>query len=164
MFRRLTMAIFGLYMKYLLSSYTRQYRLYTVGRQELRWTRDLLCVMEVGRGGYMGYVLIHICISELIIEREQTTLEFNKYITFLNTISNGKHLQFLEIASRSFKHAHALQYMHFIQANEISNFKLCIWKRWAVTKMYPNFLAYVNELTGHDWATDNTKITQRADR
>ena len=28
--------------------------LYTVGRKEERWARDLVCVMEDGRCGYMG--------------------------------------------------------------------------------------------------------------
>jgi len=42
------------------------------------------------------------------MQMEKNILEFNKYITLSNTISNGKHLQFLEIATRSFKHAHAL--------------------------------------------------------
>ena len=59
MFQRLTMAIFRLYMKYFVSSYTRQCGLYRVGRYELRWTRDLVCVMEVGRRGYMGVAAIY---------------------------------------------------------------------------------------------------------
>ena len=73
MFQRLTMAIFRLYMKYLVSSYTRQYELYRVGRYELRWTRDLVCVMEVGRRGYMGLLLLYIYIYELIIVRSMVS-------------------------------------------------------------------------------------------
>ena len=44
-FRRLTMAIFRLYMKYLVSSYTRRNGLYTVGRYEVRRSRDLVWVL-----------------------------------------------------------------------------------------------------------------------
>jgi len=37
----------------------------------VRWTRDLVCVMEVGRCGYMGSAII--CISELIIVRSMVS-------------------------------------------------------------------------------------------
>ena len=66
MFRLLTLAIFRLYIKYLLSSYT-----------ELKWTvyrgevggevgTRSRCVMEVGRCGYMGGTLLLYIMSKLI--------------------------------------------------------------------------------------------------
>ena len=40
------------------------YVLYTVGRWEVRWARDLVCVMEVGRCGYMaGLCYYMLCLS-----------------------------------------------------------------------------------------------------
>jgi len=55
MFWHLTMAIFRLYMKYSVSSYTRLlWVVYSGTVQEVRWARDLVCVMEVGRCGYLG--------------------------------------------------------------------------------------------------------------
>ena len=51
-FRHLTMAIFRLYMKYLVNSYTGLlWAVYSGTVQEVRWARDLLCVMEVGGCG-----------------------------------------------------------------------------------------------------------------
>ena len=44
-----------------------------MGRYELRWTRDLVCVMEVGRRGYMGLLLLYIYIYELIIVRSMVS-------------------------------------------------------------------------------------------
>jgi len=36
----------------------------------VRWTRDLVCVMEIGRCGYMGFLLLYVrIISEFIIVR-----------------------------------------------------------------------------------------------
>jgi len=59
MFRHLTMAIFRLYMKYLVSSYTGiLWAAYSSTAQEVRWARDLVCVMEVGRSVYMGFLLL----------------------------------------------------------------------------------------------------------
>ena len=63
MFRRLTMAIFRMYMKYLVSSYTRQYGLYAGRRRELRWTQFLVRAMENGRCEYMGYLLLYVYLS-----------------------------------------------------------------------------------------------------
>jgi len=43
--------------------YETYYGLYTVGRWEVRWARDLVCVMEVGRCAYMGFLLLYVCRS-----------------------------------------------------------------------------------------------------
>ena len=52
MFRLLTVAIFRLYMKYIVSSYTKHiWAVYSGTIQEVRWATDLVCVMEVGRCG-----------------------------------------------------------------------------------------------------------------
>ena len=59
MFRRLTMAIFRLYMKYLVSSYTRFIVLYIVWAGGELGTRSRMC-LEVGRCGYMGMLLFYI--------------------------------------------------------------------------------------------------------
>jgi hypothetical protein len=58
MFRCLTMAIFRLYMKCSVSSW-----LYTVGRWEVRWARDLICallylVCLFTPYGYFGFNLL----------------------------------------------------------------------------------------------------------
>ena len=56
MFRRLTIAK----MKYLVSSYTGLLcAVYSGTVQEVSWARDLLCVMEVGRCGYVGFPLLY---------------------------------------------------------------------------------------------------------
>ena len=39
--------------------------LYIVGRWEVSWARDVVCVMEVGRCGYMGMLLF--CIMSRLI-------------------------------------------------------------------------------------------------
>jgi len=66
MFRRLTMAIFRLNMKDLVSSYTvLLWAVYGGTVKEVRWARDLVCVMEVGRCGYMGFLLLYV-MSKLI--------------------------------------------------------------------------------------------------
>jgi len=66
MFRGLTMAIFRLYMKYLVSSFTELiWAVYSGAVQEVRWARDLICVMEVGMCGYMGFLLLYV-MSKLI--------------------------------------------------------------------------------------------------
>jgi hypothetical protein len=66
MFRHLIMAIFRLYMKYLLSSYTGLlWAVYSGTVQEVRSARGLVCVMEVGRCGYMGFLLLYV-MSKLI--------------------------------------------------------------------------------------------------
>ena len=66
MFRHLTMAIFRLYMKCLVSSYMRLlWAVYSGTVQEVRWARDPVCVMEGGRCGYMGCLLLYI-MSKLI--------------------------------------------------------------------------------------------------
>ena len=66
MFRRLTKAIFRLYIKYLVSSYMRLlWAVYSGTVQEVRWARDPVCVMEGGRCGYMGCLLLYI-MSKLI--------------------------------------------------------------------------------------------------
>jgi len=57
MFRHLTMTIFRLYMKIFSSSYTELIWTVYSGRSEVRWARDLVCVTEVGRCGYMGGLL-----------------------------------------------------------------------------------------------------------
>jgi len=62
MFRHLTIAIFRLYMKYLVRSYTGLlWAVYSGTTQEVRWARDLVRVMEVGMCGYKGFVLL--CLS-----------------------------------------------------------------------------------------------------
>jgi len=66
MFRHLTMANFRLYMKYLVSSYTGLLWAVCSGTvQEVRWARDLVRVMEVGRCGYMGFLPLYV-MSKLI--------------------------------------------------------------------------------------------------
>jgi len=51
MIRRSIMAIFRLYMKYLLSSYTKHAWAAYMGREGIKWARDLVCVRKVGRCG-----------------------------------------------------------------------------------------------------------------
>jgi len=46
------MAIFRLYMKYFLSSYTKQTWAVYMGREGVKWARDLVSVGKVGRCGY----------------------------------------------------------------------------------------------------------------
>jgi len=66
MFRHLTMAIFRLYMKYLVGSYTGLlWDVHSGTVQEVRSARDLVCVMEIGRCGYMGFLLLYL-MSNLI--------------------------------------------------------------------------------------------------
>jgi len=66
MFGHLTMVIFRLYMKYLVSSYMGLlWAVYSGTVQEVRWARDIVCVMEVGRCGYMGFLLLYV-MSKLI--------------------------------------------------------------------------------------------------
>ena len=48
MFRRLMLAIFRLYMKYLLSSYTKHTWAVYMGREGVKWARDLEAVRKVG--------------------------------------------------------------------------------------------------------------------
>jgi len=60
-FRHLTMIIFRLYVKYLVRSYTGLlWAVYSGAVQEVRWARDLVCVMEVARCGYMGFLLLYV--------------------------------------------------------------------------------------------------------
>jgi len=59
MFRRLTISIFRLYMKYL--AVIRD--LWPVYSGEVRWARDLVCVMEFGRCGYMGFLLLYVYLN-----------------------------------------------------------------------------------------------------
>jgi len=49
MFRRLMTSIFRLYMKYLLSSYTKIRGLFIWGREGVKWGRDLVSVRKIGR-------------------------------------------------------------------------------------------------------------------
>ena len=66
MFRHLTITIFRLCMKYLVSIYMGLlWAIYSSTVQEVRWARDLVCVMEVGRCGYMGFILLYVT-SKLI--------------------------------------------------------------------------------------------------
>ena len=51
MFRRLIMAIFRLYMKYLLSSFTIYTWAVYMGLGGVKWARDLVSVRKVGRCG-----------------------------------------------------------------------------------------------------------------
>jgi len=51
MFRCLIMAIFRLYMKYLLSSYTKHTRAVYMGREGVKWAGDLVYVGKFGRCG-----------------------------------------------------------------------------------------------------------------
>jgi len=60
MFRRLTMAIFKLYMKHLVSSYTGLFWAVNSGTiQEVRMAQGLVCVMEVGRCEYMEFLILY---------------------------------------------------------------------------------------------------------
>jgi len=54
MFRRLIMAIFRLYVKYLLSSYTKHTWALYMGREGVKWARDLVSVIKVGLCGLHG--------------------------------------------------------------------------------------------------------------
>jgi hypothetical protein len=51
MFRRLIMAVFRLYMKYLLSSYTKHTWAVYMGKGGVKWARDLVSVLKVGLCG-----------------------------------------------------------------------------------------------------------------
>ena len=51
MFRHLIMAIFRLYMKYLLGSYTKHTWAVYMGHGGVKWARDLVSVRKVGRCG-----------------------------------------------------------------------------------------------------------------
>jgi hypothetical protein len=55
MFRRLVMAIFRLYMKHIVISYTKQiYGLLIWGTEGVKWARDLVSVLKVGWCGLHG--------------------------------------------------------------------------------------------------------------
>ena len=55
MFRRLIMAIFRLYMKHLVSSYTKHvYGLLIWDREGVKWARDLVSALKVGWCGLHG--------------------------------------------------------------------------------------------------------------
>ena len=55
MFRRLIMAVIRLYMKHLVSSYTKHiYGLLTWVREGVKWARDLVSVLKVGWCGLHG--------------------------------------------------------------------------------------------------------------
>ena len=55
MFRSFIMAIFRLYMKYSVSSYTKHvYGLLIWGREGVKWSRDLVSVLKVGWCGLHG--------------------------------------------------------------------------------------------------------------
>jgi len=63
MFRPLIMAIFKLYMKYLLSSYTKHTWLFIWGSEGVKWARDLVSVRKVGRCGlHEGSMLLPSCV------------------------------------------------------------------------------------------------------
>ena len=51
MFRRLIMAIFRLYMKYLLSGYTKHTWAVYMGKGGVKWARDLISGRKFGRCG-----------------------------------------------------------------------------------------------------------------
>jgi len=51
MFWRLIMAIFRLYMKYFLSSFTRPTWAVYMGMEGVKWVRDLVSVRKIGRCG-----------------------------------------------------------------------------------------------------------------
>ena len=51
MFRRLIISIFRLYMKYLLSSYTKHTWAVYMGKGGVNWAQDLVSVRKVGRCG-----------------------------------------------------------------------------------------------------------------
>jgi len=61
MFRCLIMAIFRLYMKYLLSSYTNLPGLFIWSREGVQWARDLVSVIKVRRVHtvYINYFIEH---------------------------------------------------------------------------------------------------------
>jgi hypothetical protein len=55
MFWRLVMAIFRLYMKHLVSNYTKHiYGLLICGLEGVKWARDLISVLKVGWCGLHG--------------------------------------------------------------------------------------------------------------
>jgi len=68
MFRRLIMAIFRLYMKYLLSSYTKYiWATYMGWGRGVKWARDLVSVRTVGTCGLHGGPCCYQAMSKLII-------------------------------------------------------------------------------------------------
>jgi len=63
MFRLLIMAIFRFYMKYLLSSYTKHTWAVYMGREGVKWARDLVSVRKFGRCGLReGFMLLQSCV------------------------------------------------------------------------------------------------------
>ena len=59
MFRSLIMAIFRLYIKHLVSRYTKHvYGLHIWGRDGVKWARDLVCVLKVGWCGLHGVSML----------------------------------------------------------------------------------------------------------
>ena len=74
MFRRLIMSIFRLYMKYLLSSYTKHTRaLYMVQGAGKMDTRSRICQKVLGGVGYMSGPCCYRAMSKLIITITQHT-------------------------------------------------------------------------------------------
>jgi len=66
MFRHLTRNIFRVYVKYLVGSCTGLlWAVYSGAVQEMSWAKDLVSVVEVGRCGYMGFLLLYV-MSKLI--------------------------------------------------------------------------------------------------
>ena len=63
-FRRLIMAIFRLYMKHLVSSYTKHiYELLIWGREGVKWARDLVSVLKVGCNYICSHIYQHFTIT-----------------------------------------------------------------------------------------------------
>jgi len=63
-------------MKYLVSSYTGLlWAVYSGTVQEVRWARDLVCVMEVGRCGYPP-IIIGITMKKIIMKAWAVTMTF----------------------------------------------------------------------------------------
>jgi len=66
MFRRLILAIFRLYMKYLLNSYTKLTWAVYMGREGVNWAREIVSVRRLGGVGYLSGPCCYQATSKLI--------------------------------------------------------------------------------------------------
>ena len=70
MFRRLIMAIFRLYTKHLVSSYTKHvYRLLIWGREGVKWARNLASALRIDGVGCIEGPCCYQAMSKLIIDK-----------------------------------------------------------------------------------------------
>ena len=74
MFRRLIMAIFMLYMKYLLSSIQKIPGLFTWCWEGVKWARDLVSVRKFCGVGYMRGPFCYQAMSKLIIVKSMVEI------------------------------------------------------------------------------------------